>query len=197
MIRINLLGEKVDNSGIYILQMFGFSVVAAVVLLSLFVLHQGKLVTLDKLENEKNIFGTRLAKLKQVTKDVENIEAKKTELKLMLQTISKLKAQKHGPVHLLDELNIAIPDQTWLTTVQQRGGVLEVMGYALDNQTVARFVSTLEKSPYFVNDQVKVNQTKLEEVSINNKPTEFISFSVSAQIVDLLKMRVQKQKENA
>lgn len=196
MIRINLLGEKVDNSGLYMLQMFGFSVVAAVVLLSLFVLHQGTLVTLDKLESEQTIFSTRLAKLKQLTKDVEDIETKKTELKLMLQTIAKLKAQKHGPVHLLDELNIAIPDQTWLTAVQQRGGVLEVTGYALDNQTVARFVSVLEKSPYFVDDQVKVNQTKLEEVSINNKPTEFISFSLSAQVVDLLKMRAMKQKEN-
>jgi len=149
MIRINLLGEKVDYTASIFLHSLAYG---ACMLLLVFgcvsvQMHYREKVT--TLEEQKGQMEVRLARLRKQTKEVRELEKNKKFLEEKLLTIAKLKARKHGPVHVLDDLNVSIPERSWLTEVRQRGGALEINGVALDNQTIADFMHQLTESEYF------------------------------------------------
>lgn len=183
MIRINLLGEKVDRLREYVLQLliFGGSV-ALLVLLCV-----GTQIYLDtrvaSLESEQAELQVKLTKLKQTTRKVEGLEKKKLLLKEKLRTIATLKAKKHGPVHVLDEINSRIPERAWLTGLTEQNGTLQITGVALDNQTIATFMNQLEQSPFIKEvDLIHSTQSVIQDAKLKE-------FSVSVVLRDLLEVQ--------
>lgn len=186
MIRINLLGEKIDNSASHVLQGLGFILILASVISGLTVFHGSQQDKLKQMESDRDRLKAQLVKLQNETKEVENIEAKKKELQDMLRTIAELKARKNGPAHLLDEVSKYIPQRAWLTSVQQRADSLELAGYAIDYQTISDYSIELRKSPYFIDDKVQINQAKMEELVKDDKPSKLVNYSLVAKIENFL-----------
>jgi type IV pilus assembly protein PilN len=84
-----------------------------------------------------------------------------------LKTIALLEEKKVGPVHILSDLSKAAPDQVWLLDFTEVGGAATLTGMALDNQTVANFMSTLSSSPYFTGvDLVETTQSDQDGVAL-------------------------------
>jgi type IV pilus assembly protein PilN len=128
---------------------------------------------LENMRGEKMTLQNKLGKLKEKTKKVEGLEEKRRTLKEKLTTIATLKLKKHGPVHVLDDLNSAVPERVWITSVKEKsGGAIEVSGIALDNQTIAQFIKDLEKSDFFqkvepiVTKQIVFEDVKLKEFTL-------------------------------
>ena len=60
-----------------------------------------------------------------------------------------LKKKRVGPVLLLAEIARAVPlDRLWLNSVLETSGRLTLQGTAMDNHTVALFMTQLEKAPH-------------------------------------------------
>jgi type IV pilus assembly protein PilN len=149
MIRINLLGEKVDRSATYALQLVGF-VAGVVLLLGIgFFVRDGIATRVADLTAEKARLDKELARLEIETKKVEELEKKRKVLSEKLQTIAILKTKKRGPVHILDDMNKAIPERSWLVEAKQKDGMVEIRGISLDNQTVSVFMENLKTYPFF------------------------------------------------
>ena len=183
MIRINLLGEKLDKSGLYFLQVLGYFAAVLTVLAGCFVVLGGLNDEVETLEQEKQLLESKLAKLKRKTKEVQGLEEKKQLLKEKLMTISSLKAKKTGPVQLLDDLNNAIPERAWLLEVEDSGGTLELIGVALDNQTVSDFMESLDSSKFFKEIDLKYSSQIIQDnVKLQN-------FSISTKLVSLLDLQ--------
>jgi type IV pilus assembly protein PilN len=92
---------------------------------------------------------SELVALKEKTKSVSQLETKQQELRDKLGVIASLKRSKIGPVRMIDDLNLALPERSWLVGVSETNGVLRISGIALDNQTIALFMENLAKSNYF------------------------------------------------
>lgn len=188
MIHINLLGEKKDNTALYAIQTIGF---AAVVVLCLGVcgaVHTTETAELEYLESQKSILDVRLAKLRKKTKKVDELEKMRKLQEEKLNTISRLKAKKQGPVRVLADLTEAVPDRAWLKSVTQKGSVVEFSGVALDNQTVSRFMANLEKSDFFHQvDLMRSAQYIRDDVKLQQ-------FSLSAKLTNLLELKQSKDK---
>ena len=173
MIHINLLGEKEDKTGIYVLQ--GLALTSVVVLsLGICGFYHGEQISQrDQLEGERLMLETQVARLRKQTKKVDELENKRKLLAEKLMTISKLKAKKQGPARVLDDLTGSIPQRAWLRTVTQRGASVEFAGVALDNQTVSLFMRNLEGSEYFRNIELVRSQqyirdgVKLQQFSLS------------------------------
>jgi Tfp pilus assembly protein PilN len=69
--------------------------------------------------------------------------------------ITDLTKGKEGPVHLMDELAVAIPGNLWLTAIKQKGAELVLEGKAIDNIAVSNYMINLDKSPYINNVDLK------------------------------------------
>ena len=66
-------------------------------------------------------------------------------------------------MHLLDEIAQAVPkEKLWLSSMKETKGSLTLAGTAMDNETVALFMTNLEKSDYI--SGVDLQSAKLREI---------------------------------
>lgn len=96
--------------------------------------------------------------LKKKLGEVANYEKRKKDLQQKLDVLADLKTAKSGPVHLLDDLSLALPDKVWLTSFEERGGGVKLSGYGDTEKTVANFMNRLERSGYYSNVELSVTQ---------------------------------------
>jgi len=189
MIKINLLGEEVDRSGLYLLQFIGFLGLIALTLGGCYLLQSGKSNKLAGLEDQKSQLEIKLARLKKQTKEAEKLEEKKQFLKDKLTTIATLKANKYGPVRMMDDINGAIPERAWLKEISEKNRDLVLTGVALDNQTVSSFMVELEKSRFF--KDVDLGES-VEFVRDNEKLRNFV---IKARVVSSLELSKENEEQ--
>lgn len=161
MIKINLLGQESVKDNSAALQISTAVGTLAIVLIASMLLLRSinnKIESTKQLVQQKEL---ELSSLKKVTEEVRELEKKKAELKDKLLVIASLKSRKIGPVRVLDDLNLAMPEKSWLTEIKEVNGNLNIQGLALDNQTVATFMKGLEGSEYFSN--IELSETRQAE----------------------------------
>jgi type IV pilus assembly protein PilN len=106
-------------------------------------------------------------KLKPIIEMVQQFKEKNEKLKKKIDVINNLKANQQGPVRIMDEISKALPDLTWLTKLDVRGGSVNLTGQALNENAVANFVTNLRSSPYFREPEVKWRKDNNEVVSFD------------------------------
>jgi type IV pilus assembly protein PilN len=90
-------------------------------------------------------------RLHSVIAQVQQFEQRKAQLQQRVTLIEQLRAEQTGPVHMLDQISLALPEMLWLTEVKQTGAPNEVLldGRSLSLTGLSDFVSNLERSGYF------------------------------------------------
>jgi type IV pilus assembly protein PilN len=82
-------------------------------------------------------------------KKVEELEARRDQLRHKINVINELKRNQRGPVRILDEVSRALPELVWLTSLQLKGNNVQLGGNAMDENAVANYISNLDASPFF------------------------------------------------
>jgi type IV pilus assembly protein PilN len=96
-------------------------------------------------------------------------------LEKKLEVIRTLKANKIGPVHMLDQLATRIPEKLWLSTLQESSKKVTLKGVSINNEVIATFMSRMEESDYFAEVYLVSIQArpegdlKLKEFTITSK----------------------------
>ncbi len=113
-----------------------------------------------------------IRQVQNIVEEVKQMETMKVELQKKLSVIKQLKANKTGPVHMLDQLSQATPEKLQLMSLDEKGGRIELTGIAVSNEIISQFLSNLEKSEYFTDvflneiDQSEKDGVKLKDFSI-------------------------------
>jgi type IV pilus assembly protein PilN len=176
MIKLNLLGDEtvVDTSGIWLVLAYCFSFAILAISLGGYYLSLQSSVSNMRLEVES--LEKRLASIREVTKEVRALEQKKKDLAEKTAVIAILKRSKLGPVKMMDDLNLAIPERAWLSEIKESGGNIRISGFALDNQTVALFMENLEKSSFL--NRVDLSESR----AVEKDGIKISAFGIQAQI---------------
>ena len=120
--------------------------------------------TLGSLYMQKAQKSQDLKKYDPILRKIAKLEKKIKEIEAKLAVIEELKKNKTGPVLLLDEIAEAVPkDKLWLTSLKESAGSLTLNGTAMDNDTVARFMTNLERSEHITS--VELQSTRLKNLS--------------------------------
>lgn len=117
--------------------------------------------------------------LRSVLKQVEDFEARKSQLQQRVALIEELRRGQTGPVRLLDELSRAIPDRLWLTELKQENADVRIDGRTTSLTALSDFVGNLEGSGYFARP-VEILDSRVEAVQGTG---DVVRFSVKAQFV--------------
>lgn len=112
----------------------------------------------EALENEMASTKVEIKKLTAEAGEIEKFKTQKQELERKLKVIEDLNAKKTGPVQILDELSLIIPEKMWLNSVDNKGDNLVLGGYAVDNTTIAAFLKRLQASSHFDNVALVMSQ---------------------------------------
>jgi type IV pilus assembly protein PilN len=120
----------------------------------------------------------QVAKYVQINKEIDEIKKKLAVLDRKITVIESLERDRKAPVRNLDSLyQLVVEGRMWYTQIEEKGPNVKVSGISIDNQTVADYMTRLEKSERFENVRLaSIKQFKYQDQNINLK-----QFDVSFQ----------------
>lgn len=159
MIKINLLPEPDDSYAIRRACFAGGG--ASAVSILLLVLFQYFLLTSEVGRQKESVsqLKQQLAAVKEKTREVSDLDERKQSLKVMAESIARVKLQQIGPARLLEDLNLAVPERVWLTELDEAGSRYTIRGVGLNDFAVAAFESALQKRSYVQSADLKETST--------------------------------------
>ena len=178
MIRINLLPVRTSKRQEAVrtqLVMGGLG--AAALLVVLFLFHGVMVARVASAESDVDDLTAEVERMKTLAAQAEQAEKLKSDLQRKLDVIKGLKANRTGPVRMLDELADASPEKLSLTSLDEEKGAIKLAGIAVSNEVISQFLSNLEQSEYF--RDVYLNSIVQE----NQGGADVKVFSVTARLV--------------
>jgi type IV pilus assembly protein PilN len=108
-----------------------------------------------------------IAHFKALTADVNKAKEDQKTLQDKLNIINTLRKEKASPVRVLDEVSIQKPEKLHLESLKKEGSKVGIEGIALDDETIANFMTNLRKSKLFKNvDLIVSEQSELSKIKI-------------------------------
>jgi type IV pilus assembly protein PilN len=128
---------------------------------------------ISTLENDKKVHETKLNKLKQQNKEIEELKNRIARLQRQVDTIQRLTKIRDTPAPFMAAVALAIPDEVWLNSITKTGRSFALDGVGVDNTVVVNFVQRLQsikqgftpKQPW-ANPAVPTDHTFFAEVKL-------------------------------
>jgi len=169
MIKINLIQKRKEKKKVGIRKEFIVFFLSIVLLFTVFALIQWKngkekeeiLSEISKTKKEIDHYKSQIAEINKA-KETQKIYQNK------LNVINSLRKQKSTPAKVLDEISMSKLEKIQLESLKKTGSKLEINGVALDDETVANFMTRLRKSKIFknidliVSEQIEQNKIKMK-----------------------------------
>jgi type IV pilus assembly protein PilN len=116
-----------------------------------------------KIEDTK----TQLAKYNKINKEIEDIKKSLAILNQKIDVIKSLDLNRKEPVQLLENMSeMIVPNRMWLTKFTTNEATVNISGIAVDNQTVADYMTRIETSDRY--ESVKLSSIKKADISDKN-----------------------------
>lgn len=126
------------------------------------------------------------AKLRSLLHEVEEFEARRTQLQQRVSLIEELRKGQSAPVQLLDHVSRSLPDMMWLTSMEQTDSTITLEGKSTTLIALSDFVSNLGSSDLLkkpidiVDSQAEVAAGLTPATSATG--SDLIKFTVKAQL---------------
>ncbi len=190
MIRINLLPVRearrkasLRQQGVLLAAAFGVGCSVALVL------HVSIATRIGSTETRIASTEEERRKLEATLGDVERFRQQKEEIQRKLSVIRELEASRTGPVRVMDEVATHSPERMWLTKLSLQDGTVEISGYGLDNESIADFMTDLERSPHI--GRVELLESKLE----NKQGLKVNKFKIKAQELSAMRLAEARKRK--
>ena len=177
MIRINLLpfraARKKENIRRQV-SVFLLSLVFVVIVAAWFnYLLSGKIESLNRQVAETR---AQVEKYNKINQEIAEIKRKLAILNQKIEVIKSLDLTRKAPVELLADMSkLVIEKRMWLTGLEEKSGTVKVVGIALDNPTIAEYMTRIETSLKYVDVKLlSINQdTSVKGLNLKNFEIKF------------------------
>jgi type IV pilus assembly protein PilN len=135
---------------------------------------------IEKLDQQIKDTKAQVEKYNKINKEIAEIKQKLDVLNRKIEVIQSLDLTRKAPVELLDDMSTLVVDkQMWLTELSEKADGVRIVGIALDNPTIAEYMTRIESSKKYVDVKLKaINRDDTIE-GLNLKRFE-ISFKKAA-----------------
>jgi type IV pilus assembly protein PilN len=179
MIRINLLPVRVSKkkaAGKQQLLLFALLIVLGFI--GNFLWASSRASELQAREAKVKSLRDEIAQLDRIIGEVKNIKDQQAALREKLDILTQLKANRSGPVRVLDALATLTPKRLWLTKLEEKGGRLSFSGAAATIDDVSDFMTALKGDPHF--SGIELAKTN---AAGQGQKFEYVEFSLAAQVL--------------
>lgn len=207
MIRINLLPYRAARKKENIRKQIGIFFLSLLVVVGILLFYNMRLQKRIDVLNEKIAENkTMLAKFEKQAKEVDRIKKAFNNLEKKTKVIKNLETKRNDAVCLLDNMTKLVDEHTlsssgsdslsnkdntpvkrlWFTNFEAKGNNIGIKGIAMDNKTVADFMTRLERSKLYKNVNLKtLKQEKMTKLNLK-------SFDINCDKVSLNKSGSKK-----
>jgi type IV pilus assembly protein PilN len=148
MIRINLIRGKRKKRREINLNVL-YLVLPLLFLAGLFAYHRMVSNRIETLQTNIQKATAEIARLKKEIGEVEKFKARKAELQQKVDIISNLQNGRTIPVKVFEAISASIPEKCWIDQLAVKSDKISVSGVALNNHTIANFMTALSQSGRF------------------------------------------------
>lgn len=187
MIRINLLPYRAAQKKENVRRQISIFVLAVIMVVGILVYYNMSLNSdIDALNTQIKNTKSMLAQVEKQARQVDEIKKAFDRLKQKTDVIKNLETNRKIAVQLLDSMTTLVAEKVsvssseaspdsdtkpvkrlWFTNFQENRNQIELQGIALDNKTIADFMSRLEASDLFMNVNLKtIKQQKINELNL-------------------------------
>ncbi len=185
MIRINLLPFRAARKKEDIrrqISVFALSIVLTLIVAGYFSFYlSGKIKALNKKVQSTQ---AQVDKYNKINKEIADIKKKLDLLNKKIDVIKTLDQTRKAPVELLNDLSLlTVEKRMWYTELTEKGGVVKIEGIALDNPTIAEYMTRLETSKKYQNIKLlSINKdTSIEGLNLKTFNISFKKLLPKAQ----------------
>ena len=189
MIRINLLPYRAAQKKENIRRQISIFFLAVIMVIGILVYYNMSLNNdIEALNTQIKNTKSMLAQVENQAKKVDEIKKAFNRLKQKTDVIKNLETNRKIAVQLLDNMTTLVAEtvsisqsetsadsnskpvkRLWFTNFQENRDQINLQGIALDNKTIADFMSRLEASNLFMNVNLKtIKQQKVNELNLKN-----------------------------
>jgi type IV pilus assembly protein PilN len=189
MIRINLLPYRAARKKENIRKQIGIFFLSLLVVVAILLFYNMRLQkTIDVLNTKIAENKTMLAKFEKQAKEVDRIKKAFNNLEKKTKVIRNLETKRNDAVFLLDNMTKLVAEHTlvsgpasladkdktlvkrlWFTNFEAKGKKIGIKGIAMDNKTVADFMTRLESSKLYKNVNLKtLKQQKTSKLNLKS-----------------------------
>ena len=118
------------------------------------------------------------ARLQEILKQVEAFQNRRKILEARVGLIDELRKGQTAPVHMIDQVSRALPEMTWLTSMQQAGYVVTIQGRCLSLTSLSDFIGNLEASRYFARPVEIIESSVSSSGAPGGAAPELIQFTI-------------------
>ncbi len=148
MIRINLIrGKRKKRKELHF--DFLYLLIPVVLAAGLLLFHKMVGDRVETLKSNIQKATADIARLKKEIGEVEKFKTRKAELQQKVDIISNLQNGRTVPVKVFEALSASIPEKCWINQLSIRGSQVNLSGVALNNHTIANFMTALGQSGRF------------------------------------------------
>jgi type IV pilus assembly protein PilN len=170
MAKINLLpwrAERRKQRQKEFMTMLGVAAAAGALISFLIVMYyvqqiEGQKSRNDYLTQQISLLDTQIA-------EIAELDKKKAGLLKRKQVIEELQASRSQMVHLFDELARTIADGTQITSLQQNGNDLTLLGRAQSNARVSSYMRNLDASGWMGNPDLDIIELRGSDPALPNE----------------------------
>ncbi len=180
MIRINLLPVRVSKKkvvGKQHLLLFALVIVGGFVGNFLWV--SARASELAALQARIQKTQAEIAQLDRIIGEVKNIKDQQAALREKLDILAQLKANRSGPVRVLDALATVTPKRLSISKLEEKGGAITFTGYAATIDDVSDFMTALKNDPHF--SAVELQKTAAAQQQ-QQRGLEYVDFTLTASV---------------
>jgi type IV pilus assembly protein PilN len=187
MIRINLLPyravRKKENIRFQVNVFIGSIVFAGLLIFWVITMLNGRIDSLNKdIKSTKE----QVSKYQAINKEIDEIKKSLELLEKKIVVIKTLEKDRIAPVQNMDSLyTLLVEKRMWYTSIEEKSDNIKVSGIALDNQTVADYMTRIEKSGRFLNVKLAaVKHQKMQGMDDVNLKAFDINFQKKPSLPD-------------
>ena len=191
MIRINLLPFRAARRKENIRRQISISLLSFILaFIALFYYQMQLNLQLGELRIQAEDVKSRLKVMRKKSREVDKIKQALDILQKKINIIKNLELNRREPVRLMDAMTrVVIGKRMWFTDFAGNNDAVVIKGNALDNKTVADFMTQLEESGLFSS----VNLTTLKQVTIQKVNVK--GFEISCEKIPLKAIEEDKAKQ--
>jgi type IV pilus assembly protein PilN len=131
---------------------------------------------------------TETARLRAVLTEVQQFEARRTQLQQRVALIEQLRGGQSVPVQLLDHVSRSLPEMLWLTSLEQDGSAVTIEGRSTTLIGLSDFVGNLGGSALLQKPiEIIDSQVETPQATAGAPAAELIRFKVKASITPTAK----------
>lgn len=135
----------------------------------------------------------QIQKYNKINQEIDEIKRKLDVLNKKIAVIETLEANRRDSITLLDAMTkLIMIDRIWFTLLKSKEDSIDVTGIALDNRTVADFMTRLEFSENYTN----VNLKTIKQEAIPGKNINLKNFNITFTKAPLIKPETKKAKDS-